>query len=57
MHLIKSVVLNFPSHEVQTKKNTHGSSAANWHNQSQPLYGMSMNTYPEQPQLPTHDLG
>jgi hypothetical protein len=49
----KSVVANFPSHEIQTKKNTHDSSTANWHDQSQPLYGISMNTSPEQPQPPT----
>jgi hypothetical protein len=45
----KSDVANFPTHEVETKKNIHDSSDANWHDQSQPLYGMSMNIYPEQP--------
>jgi hypothetical protein len=45
----KSVVANFPSLEIETKENTHDSSATNWHNQSQPLYVMSMNTSPEQP--------
>jgi hypothetical protein len=30
----KSAVTNFPSHEVETRKNTLWSSAANWHDQS-----------------------
>jgi hypothetical protein len=45
----KYVVANFPMHEVVTKENVHDSSATNWHDQSQPLYGMWMNLYPEQP--------
>jgi hypothetical protein len=44
----KSFVANFSSHEVETKENTHDSSVENWHDQSQPLYGMPMNTSPEQ---------
>jgi hypothetical protein len=35
----KSIIANFSSHEVETRENTHDSSAANWHDQSQPLYG------------------
>jgi hypothetical protein len=50
----KSVVANFPSHKIETKENTHDpSSAANWYDQSQPLYRMSMNTSPKQPHPPT----
>jgi hypothetical protein len=30
----KSVVGNFPTHEVETKENMHDSLAANWHDQS-----------------------
>jgi hypothetical protein len=45
----KSVVANFPSHEVELGENTCDSSAADWHGQSQPLYGMPMDTYPGQP--------
>jgi hypothetical protein len=30
----------------------HNSSAADWHDQSQPLYRMSIDTYPRQPQPP-----
>jgi hypothetical protein len=45
----KSNVANFSTHEVETKKNMHDSSVANWHDQSQSFYGMLMNTYPEQP--------
>jgi hypothetical protein len=41
----KSVIANFPTHEVETKDNMLDTSAANWHNQSQPLYRMPMNTY------------
>jgi hypothetical protein len=50
----KSTVANFPSHEVELEENTRDSSAAGCHDQSQPLYGMLMDTYPEQPQPPTH---
>jgi hypothetical protein len=50
----KSTVSNFPSHEVELGESTYNSSAAGCHDQSQPLYGMPMDTYPEQPQLPTH---
>jgi hypothetical protein len=35
----KSVVANFLTHEVESKENMHDSSVANWHDQSQPLYG------------------
>jgi hypothetical protein len=48
----KSAVTNFPSQDVETRENTHDSSAVDWHNQSQPLYGIPMDTYPIQPQPP-----
>jgi hypothetical protein len=47
----KSTVANFPSHEVELGENTRNSSATGCHDQSQPLYGMPMDTYPEQPQI------
>jgi hypothetical protein len=47
----KSIVANFPSHEVELGVYTHNSSGTCCHDQSQPLYGMSMDTYPEQPQI------
>jgi hypothetical protein len=50
----KYTVANFPSHEVELGENTHNSSATSCHDQSQPLYGMPLDTYPEQPQPPTH---
>jgi hypothetical protein len=43
-------------HKVETKENMCDSSTANWHNQSQSLYRMPMNTYPEQPQ-PSAKIG
>jgi hypothetical protein len=45
----KSLIPNFPSHDIDT---TQDSSAANQHPQSQPLFGMPMNFYTEQPQSP-----
>jgi hypothetical protein len=50
----KSTVANFLSHEVELRENTCNSSATGCHDQSQPLYGMPMDTCPEQPQPPTH---
>jgi hypothetical protein len=47
----KSNIANFPSHEVELGGNTRNTSATGYHDQSQPLYGMSMDTYPEQPQI------
>jgi hypothetical protein len=47
----KSTVANFPSHEVELGENTRNSSAIGCHDQSQPLYGMPMDKYPEQPQI------
>jgi hypothetical protein len=47
----KSTVANFPSHEVELGENTRNSSATGCHDQSQPLYGMSMDTYHEQPPI------
>jgi hypothetical protein len=49
----KSTIANFPSHEVELGENTRNSSATSCHDQSQPLYGMPIDTYPEQPQHPT----
>jgi hypothetical protein len=40
-----------PSHEVELRGNTRNTSAVGCHDQSQPLYGMPMDTYPEQPQI------
>jgi hypothetical protein len=45
----KSIVSNFPSHEVESGENTHDSLATYWHGQSPPLYGMLIDTYPKQP--------
>jgi hypothetical protein len=45
----KSSIANFPSHEVEVEGNTRNTSAAGCHDQ--PIYGMSMDTYPEQPQI------
>jgi hypothetical protein len=47
----KSNIANFPSHEVELGGNTRNISATGCHDQSQPLYGMPMDTYPEQPQI------
>jgi hypothetical protein len=47
----KSSIANFPSHEVELGGNTCNASAIGCHDQSQPLYGMPMDTYPEQPQI------
>jgi hypothetical protein len=45
----KAKIANFPSHEVELEGNTRNTSATGYHDQSQPLYGMLMDTYPEQP--------
>jgi hypothetical protein len=42
----KSSIANFPSHEVELGGNTRNTSAVGCHDQSQPLYGMPMDTYP-----------
>jgi hypothetical protein len=47
----KSNIANFPSHEVEVGGNTCNTSAIGCHDQSQPLYGMPMDAYPEQPQI------
>jgi hypothetical protein len=47
----KSSIANFPSHEVELGDNTRNTSARGCHDQSQPLYGMPMDPYPEQPQI------
>jgi hypothetical protein len=48
----KSVVAIFSSHEVKTRENTRNSSAKVWHDQSQPLYRMLIDTCHVQPQPP-----
>jgi hypothetical protein len=47
----KSSIANFPSHEVELGGNMRNTSAIGCHDQSQPLYGMPMDTYPDQPQI------
>jgi hypothetical protein len=47
----KSTIANFLSHEVELGGNTRNTSAIGCHDQSQRLYGMPMDTYPEQPQI------
>jgi hypothetical protein len=47
----KSSIANFPSYEVELGNNTRNTSTIGCHDQSQPLYGMPMDTYPEQPQI------
>jgi hypothetical protein len=47
----KSTIAKFPSHEVELWGNTRNTLAIGCHDQSQPLYGMPMDTYPEQPQI------
>jgi hypothetical protein len=41
----KSAITNFPLHKVDMRENTRDSSALNWHDQSQPLYGMLIDTF------------
>jgi hypothetical protein len=48
----KSVVTNFPLHEIDVRATTHQSSATNGHSRTQPSYGMQMNSYAKQPQPP-----
>jgi hypothetical protein len=50
----KSNIAKFPSHEVELGENTRDSSSIGCHDQSQPLYGMPIDTYPGQPQPPMH---
>jgi hypothetical protein len=50
----KSTIANFTSHEVELGENTRDSSATGCHDQSQHLYGILIDTYPGQPQPPTH---
>jgi hypothetical protein len=52
--LDKSTIANLPSHEVKLREYTRDSSATGCHDQSQPLYGMSIDMYPGQQQPPTH---
>jgi hypothetical protein len=40
----KSNIANFPSHDVELGGNTRNTSATGCHDQSQPLYGMPMDT-------------
>jgi hypothetical protein len=41
----KTAITKFLSHEVETKQHPEDSSTANGHAQSQPLYGMLVNSY------------
>jgi hypothetical protein len=50
----KSTIANLPSHEVELREYTRNSSATGCHDQSQPLYGMSIDMYLGQRQPPTH---
>jgi hypothetical protein len=52
--LDKSTIANLPSHEVEQREYTRDSSATDYHDQSQPLYGMPIVMYPGQQQPPTH---
>jgi hypothetical protein len=47
----KSSIANFPSHEVELGGSTRNTSTIGCHDESQPLYGMPMDAYPEQPQI------
>jgi hypothetical protein len=47
----KSTIAIFSSHEVEVGGNTCNTSVTGCHDQSQPLYGMLMDTYPKQPQI------
>jgi hypothetical protein len=42
----KSTIANFPSHEVELGENARNSSDTGCHGQSQPLYGIPIDTYP-----------
>jgi hypothetical protein len=44
----KPTIANFSLHEVELGENTRDSSATGCHDQSQPLYVMSIDTYPRQ---------
>jgi hypothetical protein len=50
----KFTITNFPSHEVELGENTRNSSVTSCYDQSQPIYGIPIETYPEQSQPPTH---
>jgi hypothetical protein len=52
--LDKSTITNLPSHEVELREYTHNSSATGCYDQSQPLYGMSIDMYLGQQQPPMH---
>jgi hypothetical protein len=52
--LDKSTIANLPSHEVELRKDTRNSSATGCHDQSQPLYGMSIDMYLRQQHPPMH---
>ena len=51
MHSIHLLSQIFHRTKLKLGKNTRDSSSADWHDQSQPLYGMPIDTYPIQPQL------
>jgi hypothetical protein len=50
----KSTIANFPLHEVELGENTRESSVIDCHDQSQPLYGMLIDTYPWQSRPSMH---
>jgi hypothetical protein len=52
--LDKSTMANLPSHKVELREYTRDSSATDYHDQSQPLYGMPIDMYLGQQQPPTH---
>jgi hypothetical protein len=52
-----STIAIFPSYEVESKENTRDSSATDCHDQSQPLYGMPIDTYPGQRRPPMQISG
>jgi hypothetical protein len=49
----KSTITHFPSHDAETQENPQDPSATNGHAQSQPFYGMPMNSYIGQPHPPS----
>jgi hypothetical protein len=55
--LEKSVAPSFPSYEISNRVSMSNTSATNGDLQPQPLYGMSMNSYPGQVPPPPSLLG
>jgi hypothetical protein len=48
----KSTFPNFPSHDIDAIATTQNSLTTNGYSQTQPFYGMPMNSYVGQPQPP-----